>query len=112
MTDDRPEFDGQRIVGRDVGTDKRSVFQRLTDWALGEKIGASETRHAPAWFPSTDFDWRALNERVALMRLPPYKPPYCRHCCMKAWVDMGPLHRVSIVEWDLDERTVDVDIYR
>ena len=88
------------------------MLSRITDWILGERVANSETRHQPAWFPSTDFGFRILGERLALFRLPPYKPPYRRHFRLKFWISTSRFHRAGFVELDLDERTLDLDLYR
>lgn len=88
------------------------MLSRITDWILGRKVANSETRHQPPWFPSTDFGFRILGERLALFRLPPYKPPYRRHFRLKFWISTSRFHRAGFVEVDLDERTLDVDLYR
>lgn len=84
---------------------------RAVDWLLGEKIANSETRHRPAWFPPSDTDIRLLGERLAFLVIPPYKPPYMRHRRVKMWVDVGLLHRVAIVDVDLDERSIDLEVF-
>jgi len=90
------------------------MIGRLVDALLGDKRGTSETRHRPRWWPR-DFDCRWLGERLAVMDQPPYKPPYRRHIRIKAWVCAGPEYILSahlIAELDLDERTLDVEVYR
>jgi hypothetical protein len=88
------------------------MLGRITDWILGERVANSETRHRPGWFPSHDFDIRPFGERLALFTLPPYKPPYRRHCRVKFWISTSRFHRAGFVELDLDERTLDVDVYK
>ena len=88
------------------------MLQRITDWILGERVANSETRHRPGWFPSSDLDLRILDERLALLCIPPYKPPYRRHRRLKAWICTDHFHRVLMVELDLDNRTLDVDLHR
>lgn len=86
----------------------------LKDALLGDKRHNSTTRHRPKWCPK-HFDKRWLGERIAVMDIPPYKPPYRRHTRLKAWVCAGPnyiLHLTVIAEIDLDERTIDIDVSR
>lgn len=88
------------------------VLQRITDWILGEKVANSETRHRPGWFPSSDTDIRLFGERLAFLVIPPYKPPYRRHRRVKGWICTDWLHLVVMLELDLDNRTLDLDVYR
>ena len=88
------------------------MLSRITDWILGERVANSETRHRPGWFPSSDLDVRLFGERLAVLSIPPYKPPYRRHHRLKAWISTSRFHRAAIVELDLDERDLDVEIYR
>ena len=88
------------------------MIGKITDWILGERVANSETRHQPGWFPSTDFGFRILGDRLALFRLPPYKPPYRRHFRLKFWISTSRIHRAGFLELDLDERTLDLDVYR
>lgn len=91
-----------------------TLLSKLKDYVLGEKVGGSGTRHRPTWLPKR-FDKRWLGERIAVMTLPPYKPPYRRHICIKAWVCAGPdyiLHANLIAEIDIDERSLGVEVYR
>lgn len=88
------------------------MLGRITDWILGERVANSETRHRPGWFPSKRFDFRILGERLAVMSLPPYKPPYRRHQRVKGWIITPWVSLHAIVELDLDERTLDLDVYR
>jgi hypothetical protein len=90
------------------------MIGRLADALLGDKRANSETRHRPRWWPR-DFDRRWLGDRLAVMDIPPYKPPYRRHIRIKAWVCAGPgyiIHLVVIAELDLDRGTLDVEVYR
>jgi hypothetical protein len=90
------------------------MIRRVIDAVLGDKRANSETRHRPRWWP-THFDRRWLGERVAVMDIPPYKPPFRRYIRIKAWVCTGPQYILSahvIAELDLDERRLEVDIYR
>lgn len=90
------------------------MLSEIADKLFGKRVGDSTERHRPKW-PPNHFDHRWLGERLAVMDLPPYKPPYRRHGRYKAWVCMGPNYAIrlnAIVEIDLDERTLDVDIYR
>jgi len=92
----------------------RDLYTRVVGAILGDKRANSETRHRPRWWPR-DFDCRWLNERLAVMDIPPHKPPYRRHIRIKAWVCAGPRHILLahlIVELDLDERTLDMEVYR
>lgn len=89
-----------------------SLASGITDWILGSKWANSETRHRPAWFPSSDLDVRLFDERLALLCIPPYKPPYRRHRRLKAWICTSRISLHAIVELDLDERTLDVELYR
>lgn len=88
------------------------MLNRITDWFLGKKVANSETRHRPSWFPSRDLDIRPFDERLAVLSIPPYKPPYRRHHRLKAWICTNPISLHAIVELDLDEGTLDVDLYR
>jgi hypothetical protein len=88
------------------------MMGRITDCILGEKVANSETRHQPMWFPSPEFGFRILGDRLALFRLAPYKPPYRRHFRLKFWISTSVYHRAGFIELDLDERTLDVDLYR
>jgi len=91
-----------------------SILAKAADYLLGEKVGNSDTRHRPSWLPRR-FDKRWLDERLAVMTLPPYKPPYQRHIRIKAWVCAGPnyiLHANVIAEVDIDDRQVSVEVYR
>lgn len=92
------------------------MLARITDWILGERVANSETRHRPGWFPSRDLDFRLFDERLAVLSIPPYKPPYRRHHRLKAWICTPPGMKARcisvMVELDLDERTLDVDVYR
>jgi hypothetical protein len=93
------------------------MLKWITGWFLGKKVANSETRHRPAWFPSSDLDIRPFGGELALMCIPPYKPPYRRHRRLKLWACtpgiLGNRRCVSaVVELDLDERTLDVDLYR
>lgn len=91
-----------------------SVVSKLTDVLLGDKRN-TETRHRPTWWPGSDFDHRWLNERFAIFTIAPYSPPFRRHIRFKAWVCMGPnncIHRSAIVDVDLDERELEVDVYK
>jgi len=93
------------------------MLARITDWILGEKVANSETRHRPGWFPRKRFDHRILGERLAVLSIPPHKPPYRRHQRLKLWACtpgiLGkPRCANAIVELDLDEREVNVDLYR
>jgi|GEM_PF-3320285 len=45
------------------------------------------------------------------MDIAPYKPPYRRHIKAKAWVCTSVFTRHAILEADLDERTLEVNIY-
>ena len=91
-----------------------NILERLAEPILGRKLDGEGTRHRPKWWPK-HFDKRWLGERVAVMDLPPYKPPHRRYMRVKAWVCMGPdyiVHRTVIAELDLDERTFDVEVSR
>lgn len=88
-----------------------SLTERFLAPIIGDKRASSETRHRPKWWPK-HFDKRWLDERVAVMDLPPYKPPYRRYIKLKAWVSTDRFHRVAIAEVDLDERSFEVDVYR
>lgn len=91
-----------------------TVTERLLEPFIGDKRANSKTRHRPKWWPR-NFDKRWLGERVAIMDIPPYKPPYRRHIRVKGWICAGPdyiFHRCIIAELDLDERTLEVDIYK
>lgn len=90
------------------------MVERLLGAIIGDKRHNSETRHRPRWWPR-DFDKRWWGERLAIMDIPPYKPPYRRHARFKAWVCAGPnyiVHLSMILEIDLDERTIDLEVYR
>lgn len=90
------------------------MIQTLKDNIFGEKVANSETRHKPPWLPGR-FDKRWFGERLAVMSIPPYKPPYRRHGKYKAWVCMGPRYILSvnaIIEVDIDNRGLDIDIYK
>jgi hypothetical protein len=104
---------GPKVIG--MPSDESSG---ILDWVLppiiGDKRATSETRHRPEWWPK-HFDKRWFGERVAVMDIPPYKPPYRRHIRVKAWVCAGPnyvLHCTIIAELDLDERSLEVNINR
>lgn len=88
-----------------------STHERILGTLLGPKVANSETRHKPPWWPSSDLDVRLFDERLAVLTIPPHKPPYRRHVCLKMWLDTEPLHRVAILELDWDERTIDLNIY-
>lgn len=90
------------------------LVERVLSPIIGDKRANSETRHRPKWWPR-DFDKRGFDERVAVMDIPPYKPPYRRHIRVKAWVCAGSNYILSahvIAELDLDERSLEVDFYR
>lgn len=92
-----------------------SILSTLKDAVFGSRDNSAEIRHRPSWFPSHSFDKRWIGERFAVMTIAPYKPPYRRHVKLKAWVCAGPgyIFRVNaIIELDLDERSLDVDLYR
>lgn len=91
------------------------MMERVLSPILGEKVANSETRHRPRWMPR-NFNKRWFNGRVAIMDIPPYKPPYRRHIRMKGWIDAGPdgIARVCLTvigELDLDKRTVKLKVH-
>jgi len=93
------------------------MLKRITDWFLGAKVANSETRHRPTWFPGSDLDVRVFGDRLALLCIPPYKPPYRRHRRLKAWACtpgiLGGIRCVRVImELDLDKRSLNVDLYR
>jgi len=87
------------------------MIHKVIDYVFGEKVANSKTRHRPSWLPK-HFDKRWFNGKLAVMDLPPYKPPYRRYINLKAWIDTDVYHRVVMIEVDFDKRDVSIETYK